>query len=281
MQGIALIILREVVEISLILSVILAATRGLAGRMPFILGGLAAGVAGAALIALFAENISALANGAGQEWMNASILLSAALMIGWTTVWMRVHGKDLSRQLRKMGEGIRQGEASFWALSGIIALTMFREGSEIVLFSYGMLASGIALQQLMLGALIGLVGGTLVGVMLYLGMVKFFTRHFFSVTSWLLTLLSAGMVAKAVQFLQTGDIIRWGSIPLWNSSTLLDESSGIGRVANVLIGYTAEPNLAQLLAYLATVGVIFFGIRITRLKAERKSVPHRLPLMQV
>jgi high-affinity iron transporter len=87
----AIIIFRETIEIAMILSVIFAATRGLAGRMLWIAGGLAAGLACAGLVAAFAETISDSLSGLGQEFFNALILFAAAIVIGSTVVWMRTH----------------------------------------------------------------------------------------------------------------------------------------------------------------------------------------------
>jgi high-affinity iron transporter len=275
MFGVSLFILREVFEIALILTVIMAATRSIAGRNRYILGGIAAGVAGAAAIALFTENISNMADGMGQEMMNAGILILAAVMIGWTAVWMRVHGRELSQQLKQVGSAIQAGEASFLTLSAIIALAVFREGAEMILFSFGAHASGTSWIDIALGSVIGLAGGMVIGALFYFGMIKLFARHFLSITSILLALLAAGMAAKGIAYLaMIGMVPEFGSM-LWDSSHILSDSSIGGESLGVLVGYTARPSGIQLVIYLATLAIIFAGFYLSqmRLNARKKQSP--------
>ncbi|HEV2039005.1 MAG TPA: iron permease, partial [Casimicrobiaceae bacterium] len=78
-----MLILREVLEASLIISVVYAATRGIPGRGRWVGLGVAAGVGGALLVAAFAGAIASAVSGIGQEVFNASVLLGAVVMIGW------------------------------------------------------------------------------------------------------------------------------------------------------------------------------------------------------
>ena len=93
-----LIVFREVLEAGLIVGIVLAATRGLAGRGTWIAGGIVGGVAGAAMIAAFAGAISDALSGAGQEVFNASVLASrpscsAGTISGWPGTVARWRGR--------------------------------------------------------------------------------------------------------------------------------------------------------------------------------------------
>jgi high-affinity iron transporter len=264
MLGTFIVIFREAFEIALILGVMLAATKGIKGRNRWTLIGACAGVAGAVLIALFAEKITSLAEGNGQEIMNGCIMLMAAAMIGWTVVWMKTHGRELSRKMKAVGQSIREGETPLYTLAIIIALAIFREGSEIVLFSYGLLAGGTSIASFIGGALLGALCGAGVGALIYFGLLKIFARHFFSVTSWLLTLISAGMTLQAVgMFAQAGYLPEWANRKLWDSSGLLSEGSWAGKTMQVLVGYSSHPSVLQLIAYLTTVAVIVAAMKLT------------------
>jgi high-affinity iron transporter len=48
------------------------------------------------------------------------------------------------------------GEKPFYMLSIVIALTVLRDGSEIVMFTYGILASGETILNIMIGTILGL-----------------------------------------------------------------------------------------------------------------------------
>ena len=101
MFAVALIFFREVLEAALVIGILAAATTGLPGRTRWILTGVGAGLAGAVITALFAERLASAAEGMGQELFNAAILFTAVLMLGWHTVWMSRHGKELDRFERR------------------------------------------------------------------------------------------------------------------------------------------------------------------------------------
>jgi len=144
MFGTALIVFREVLEAALIVGIVGAATRGIAGRGRFIAGGLALGVIGSLVVAGGAEAISKLAEGMGQELFNASILGIAVVMLAWHNIWMSVHGRELAADAKKIGGDIRAGAKALSVLLVVIAVAVLREGSETVLFLYGVAISGDA-----------------------------------------------------------------------------------------------------------------------------------------
>lgn len=258
----AVVLFREVLEIALILSVVLVATRGIPGRNHWAFIGLGAGIIGSALIAFFAEAISSAAEGMGQEIFNAIILLAAALMIGWTVVWMRTHGREIALRMKHVGAAMQTGEAPLYTLSIVVALAIFREGSEIVLFSYGLLASGTDIAHFLFGALTGLIGGIIIGVLFYYGMLKFLAKHFFNFTSALLVFLAAGMASQAVGYLSAAGYVPELGFPIWDTSAYLPDDSLVGETLKVLIGYTAQPSGIQLILYTVTVTVILISMRI-------------------
>jgi high-affinity iron transporter len=192
----AIILFRELFEIVLIVGIILAATRTLNGRKKWIIGGITAGVIGSALIAVFANSISEFAQGVGQEIFNACILLVAAIFIGWTVLWMSQHGKHMHAQFTQLSAQIHNKQTTFISLAVVIALAMWREGSEIVLFSYGMIASGQSYTDLALGALIGGISGATIGYATYRGLISLPYKYYLRTTSILLIFLVAGMLSQ-------------------------------------------------------------------------------------
>lgn len=256
MYGVSLFVLREVFEIALIVSVMLAATRGLTGRSPYLFGGFALGALGAAIIALFTQKISTMADGAGQEVLNAAILLTAAAMIGWTAVWMRVHGKELKERIKGAAN-----DKSMWIILFIIALAVFREGAEMVLFSFGAHAQGTSWREIFLGSAIGIVGGTVIGALFYAGMITLFARHFLSITSTLLAFLAAGLAAKGVYYLAMVGLVPEFGYKIWDTSTVIANDSILGESLGVLIGYNATPSGIELMVYVATLLLIFSGLK--------------------
>src|ERR1700689_1327479 len=99
-----IIVFREVMEAGLIVGIVLAATEGVAGRGRWIAGGIAAGVTGASLVAIFAAVLFNAFEGAGQEVFTAAILIFAVIMLTWHVGWMSHHGRSMAAELRKAGE---------------------------------------------------------------------------------------------------------------------------------------------------------------------------------
>jgi high-affinity iron transporter len=252
-----LIVFREVFEAGLIVGIVMAVTAGVPGRTLWIAGGVVAGVLGACLVALFTSGLSNLFGGSGQELFNAGILGFAVLMLTWHNVWMARHGRELVAELRAAGEAVVAGSKSLLALAIVVAIAVLREGSEVVLFLYGVAAAqGGASWSMVAGGFVGLILGSSVCLMTYLGLITIPARYLFGVTSALIALLAAGMAAQAVAFLEQADLVTALDETVWNTSWILSDSSFLGRALHTLIGYVDQPTAMQLVVYLATLGTI-------------------------
>ena len=257
MLATAIIVFREVLEAALIVGIVMAASRGVTRRGAWVGGGIAAGILGAMAVAGGAETIAAAAAGIGQEVFNAAILFAAVAMLGWHNIWMTRHGRELTRTANRLGAAVRAGTQPLWALAFAVGLAVLREGSEVVLFLYGIAAAGGGgVAAMALGGALGLAAGVAAGAALYFGLVRIPLRHLFSVTSWLVLLLAAGMASQAAAFLLQADLLPPLGSTLWDTSFLLSDQSLPGRVLHTLIGYTAQPAGIQLVFYLATLLVI-------------------------
>lgn len=257
----ALIVFREVLEASLVIGIACAATRGIPRRGAWVAFGIAAGTAGACIVAAFAEVIANLASGMGQELLNATILIAAVGMLGWHNVWMARHGKEMAQEMSALGKAVHAGMQPLYTLGTVIALAVLREGSEVVLFLYGLSAGGSTNAGMFAGSALGLAGGAALGFVLYFGLLRIPTKHFFTVTGWMILLLAAGMASQAARFLIQADWLpAWGS--LWDSSRIVAPDSVAGRILQALIGYDAHPSGMQLLFYLVTLTTIGVSMKL-------------------
>ncbi len=251
------IVFREVIEAGLIVGIVLAATQGVPRRSLWVTYGVGGGVLGACLVAAFAGELASLFEGSGQEIFNATILLLAVCMLTWHNVWMAGHGREMARAMKAVGVEVSAGQRSLAALAIVVGVAGLREGSEGVLFLYGIASQGGTSQSAMLlGGALGLVAGAGVSALMFLGLLQIPAGKLFSVTAWLITLLAAGMAAQAVLFLQQGGYLQFLQSTLWDTSWLLSQDSIGGRLLHTLIGYSDAPNGAQLIAYLATIAII-------------------------
>ena len=265
-----LLVFREVLEAALIVSVVAAATRSVVGRKRWIASGIALGILGAISVALFASQIAEAMSGMGQEWFNAGVLLAAVIMIGWHVVWMARHGRELATQMKSVGSDVSSGHRPMTALLIVIALAVLREGSEVVLFGYGLLAGGSDVVPLITGGVLGMLCGVALGYAMYAGLLKIPMRHFFTATNGLMVLLAAGLASSAAGYLVQADVVPALLDPVWDTSALLNDESFIGKTLHVLIGYTAAPTGMQLAFYGATVLVLLAGMRAFRPVENKK-----------
>jgi len=273
MLAIALLVFREVLEAALIVTIVAAATRGVVRRGLYIAGGIALGVIGATVVAGFAGALEEAMYGAGQSLFDAGVLLAAVLMIGWHVVWMSSHGRELAQQMQSVGHAVKAGSSSLAMLLAVVALAVLREGSEIVLFLYGMAAGGANSHDLVTGVPLGLAGGIAVGYALYAGLLRIPMRHFFSATNGMLVLLASGLASTAARFLLQADWLPALGAQLWNSSALLDNGSLLGQALHVLAGYEARPSGIQAVFYLSTLILLLAGMRWAPRLVARRALP--------
>src|SRR5262245_59104222 len=253
MLGALVIVFREVIEAGLIIGIVLAATRGVAGRGNWVAAGVVGGALGAGVVALFAEAIANAFEGSGQELLNAAVLAAAVVMLMWHTAWMARHGREMAAEMAAVGAAVTAGKRPMTALGVVVGLAVLREGSEVVLFLYGILAAGTSGSSLFVGGLLGLAVGAAFTALTYYGLVSIPARHIFAVTTVLIALLAAGMAAQAVQYLDAAGVINGLSRQLWDSSPWLPQDGIIGRMLHTLIGYTDRPTELQLIAYVVTL----------------------------
>jgi high-affinity iron transporter len=260
-----LIVFREVLEAGLIVGIVLAATEGVPGRARYITGGIACGAAGAVFLAGFAGALAAAFSGNGQELFTAGILIAATLMLGWHTVWMASHGREIAMQMKAVGRQVAAGERSLLAMAGVVGIAVLREGAEVVLFLYGIAAttrSGPL--PLLLGGVLGVFAGAAVSWVLYRGLVAIPLKRLFDVTGALVALLAAGMAGQAAATLAGADLIPAWGWQLWDTSWLLPDSSILGRGLHALAGYSDRPMGVQLVAYVATLLTLLVASRLLR-----------------
>jgi len=271
-----LIVFREVLEAGLIVGIVLAATKGVARRGLWVAYGVVGGVLGACVVAAFAGELSNMFAGSGQELFNATVLLLAVAMLTWHNVWMAGHGRAMAQDMKRVGAEVSAGDRTLAALAVVVGVAVLREGSEVVLFLYGIASQGGTTNAALLaGGALGLFAGACVTAAMYFGLLAIPAGKLFNVTAWLITLLAAGMAAQAVLFLQQAGYFQFWMSGLWDTSWILPQGGQsiiglIGQMLHTLVGYSDSPDGLQLAVYLATVAVI---VGLTRW--ERTNHPRR------
>ncbi|KWZ38851.1 FTR1 family iron permease [Burkholderia savannae] len=266
MGQILFIVWRESVEALLVVGILYAwlkngdddARRGLPYLWAGVLAGLLMAVGlGAALVG-FTEVLS----GDAQDYFQTAMVLIACVLIVQMVLWMKQHGRSLKRDMERSLQKSTQ-DANWWGVAVLVALAIAREGSETVIFLYGLGfgQSGHVDGGQMLAVLIGLGLAFLTFYVLQLGGKYFSWRHFFRVTEIMLLFLGAGLFQTGIDKLIDKEILPLGIAQLWDTSAILDDSSTFGSLVATLTGYRAHPSLTNLVAYAVYWAVVYLLLK--------------------
>jgi high-affinity iron transporter len=229
-------------------------------------GLLAAIALGAALVG-FTEELS----GDAQDYFQTAMVLVACVLIVQMVLWMKQHGRTMKRDMEASLQRSKQ-DANWWGVTVLVALAIAREGSETVIFLYGLGfgQSGHVDAMQYLAVAIGLGLAFLTFYLLQLGGKIFSWRLFFRVTEIMLLFLAAGLFETGVDKLIDKEILPVIVNQVWDSSRLLDDSSTFGSLVATLTGYRAHPAGMNLVAYAVYWAVVFTLMRVSKQRMARK-----------
>lgn len=265
----AVIVFREVLEAAILIGILAAATRDVPGRTRWLIGGVLAGLPAAGLVAVFTQRIANAVSGVGQEIFNAMVLGAAVVMLAWHNLWMSKHGASLAAEARGVGNQVREGRSERSVLLLVVGLAVLREGAETVLFLFGIASSETGASSMVVGGLAGLLGGVLTGYALYAGLLRIPPHQFFRITSILVLLIAAGMASQSTRFLIQADLLPSLASPLWDTSSIIAQSSITGALLHGFIGYEERPAGMQIVVYLIVLLSIALGMRyINRMQCQ-------------
>ena len=269
MLAIALIVFRETLEAALFVGIVAAATRGIAGRSRWLGLGVGAGIAGSLALAGMAGQIAHLAEGIGQDLLNAAILAIAFAMLAWHVVSASRYGMHAAGTAKQLGRALQQGGDTPWALIIAVALAVLREGAETVLFVTGFLAGDASADLskfygVLAGTVLGVAAGSAIGVALYIGLSRIPLRRLFSVTNTMVLLLAAAMASQLARVLIQAGVLPGLATPVWNTDQFVPMDSAAGTILHALVGFDARPAGMQMVFYAGSVILILIGMRMMR-----------------
>jgi high-affinity iron transporter len=260
-----IIFLREGVEASMIIAILLAYLNRIGRREHFrdvFIGvGAALVLATAGGVAVY-ETIRSYNGSRVQTIFETVTYLVAATVLTYMTFWMRKHARSLSKELRARTDAALDGGAR-WGLGLLAFQAVGREGLETVVFTLAIIFSTSAAGALT-GAVIGLAGALAIAFTIYRLGHKLNLARFFTVIGVLLMVFAAGLLADAVENMQQLGWLPVLDAPMWHSARLLSEESALGDVLHSFFGYSDAPTPLQLLiyvTYLAIVVVVYLGVR--------------------
>jgi high-affinity iron transporter len=249
-----IIVLREVLEAALVLSLLVSTSRLVALSCRGIIAGILLGLAGAVTVTLLMDAVSESFDGVGQEVLNV-------VLLGAIVVLLLVYAAGLYHHRVKDSGLVNSLLLVVSCL--VVAMAITREGMEIIIFMYGFSADPREMLPVLVGGAIGAGIGISLGMLIYYILINLPERIATIVPLLLLALVASGMASQAVVYLMQGGLIE-SQLPVWDTSGWVAETSVTGQLLYALLGYEATPTRMQLGAYGFTLLVYMLVIATAR-----------------
>lgn len=271
MLSAVIIILREVLEASLIISILLGISQKMVIGWQWMITAIGLGILGSGLLSYHFDIISEWFDGVGQEVSNACLLWVNVLLLVGVCTW-------LSRYFQRRGAQKTPRRVVVFFIS-IVGIAITREGAEI--FVYGSVFSDSleSFLPILIGGCIGAGIGASIGALIYHLLINLPERQWFRATLVTIMLIAAGMSSQVALNLTQADWMP-SQMPLWDTSSLLPETSILGQLLYATLGYEATPTTIQVGFYLATIVGMVVSVLFSRqskantgkLMAQKKKV---------
>jgi high-affinity iron transporter len=220
------------------------------------------GVMSAAVTSLFVAILLTLLGtsltGTQEAIFEGIMMWIAAGVLTWMILWMQTRASRIKQLITaEVSLASRVGKLPIFLVAFVAVL---REGIELALFlTASVFASSVA--QTLAGAVIGLALAAFTGWVLFRTTFRLNLKRFFQVTSVLLVIFAAGLVAHGTHEFNEVGLIPAIVEPVWDTNLLLDETSILGQILKTLFGYNGNPSLSEVISYLTYFTVLFFATR--------------------
>jgi high-affinity iron transporter len=237
--------LREGIEMSLIAGIVLAYLTQVGARRAHRWVWLGVGAAVAVSLGFLAvlNLLNAEFTGSTEQVFEGATMLLAAAFLTWMIFWMLRQARYLKSELQQAVQETLAAGGAAWGICLLVFFAVVREGVETALLLFAAPGEGK-----LLGSVIGLAAAIGIGVLIYAFGRRIDLRTFFKVTGVLLVLFAAGLVTHGVhEFVEAGAIN--GGPVIFDLSASLPDKDGPGAMLRSLLGYSADPTLVEVIAY--------------------------------
>ncbi|OUC15488.1 MAG: hypothetical protein B0A82_05940 [Alkalinema sp. CACIAM 70d] len=284
-----LITLREGVEAALVVGIVMAYLNK-AGKSQFnrwVYWGMGLGILTSLGIGIvFNGTLWALARSTqtyapvAKQFLEGGLGIVAIGLLSWMLVWMTQQAKFLKKGIEgELSSALQTANGAGWGIFGIIFFAVLREGFETVVFIAAQFQQGWLPVS---GAVLGLLGATLIGILLFKWGIQINLKQFFQVMGVFLLLIVGGLVIGALAHLDRGMGLLNGLLAptqslcltdpgqlngscflgpqVWNGQQVLPDRQFPGIVLKTLLGYRDRLYLGEMVAYLvflSTVGTYY------------------------
>jgi high-affinity iron transporter len=205
--GAGVVMLREGFEVSLIVGIVLAFLDRTNRRDGFgaVWAGAFLALAISAAVGATLFVVGGELEGSAEKIWEGAAMLTAATLLTWMIFWMRRQARTMKNELEGRVQKALAGGSAF-ALGAVAFVGVLREGVETSFLLFGAIEGS----RTAVAALSGFVGLTIaiaLGYAFYKGSSRLDLRRFFTVTSALLLLFAAWLLANGLHELAEGGVI--------------------------------------------------------------------------
>lgn len=248
-----LITFREVIEASLIVATVLGIlvklkqTKGI--KTVWIATAAAAGISIILLAigAILGLKFQELYTGRTEEIIEGVLMVTSAVFITWAVFFLHNYFSNYKvKLLQKVKDTVEKEEQK--GLFILVFTAVFREGFEIVLFLSTIYFSSNP-QEIFTGFTGGIIAGLLISFALFSATLKMPVYYAFRVSSILLILFAAGLLARGVhEFAEAGLVPEIGEFMI---AFLPSKSTFMGDMIKAVFGITQKMDAIQISLYTA------------------------------
>jgi high-affinity iron transporter len=244
---------RETFEVALIAGIVLSfLKRTKQSRHNIIVySGIGLAVAVSIVLALIINRVAGGFSGETEEIFEGVMMYLSVIFLSFMILWTikhKHHVKEIEEHVAAdLNANYKMG------LFFLIFVAVLREGIETVLFLRGIIVAYE--KDIIAFSLLGIVAAVAIAWALFKGMVRFNMKKFFNISSTLLILFAAGLLAHGTHELQEAGVLPVMVEHLWdiNPESIthpLHEKGVVGSVFKSLFGYNGNPSLMEVLSYL-------------------------------
>ncbi len=251
--------LREGLEAALIIGILLGALKKLnhTKYQTFIWFGTVLALVISMIVGVGLNFLGGSFEGKAEEIFEGLAMLIAAGILTWVILWMQTKAKSFNERLESDAEQaiLKDNKVALFFLAFVAVI---REGIELAIF---LTAAAIDSNQsqILIGAGLGLVAVIIIAFLFFRSLVRLDLSRFFQVTSIILILFAAGLVAHGIHEFNEAGIIPSAIDHVWDINYIIDEKSVTGELLKALFGYNGNPSLTEVISYVLYFIVFWVG----------------------
>lgn len=274
MLGNALIGLREGLEASLVVAILVAflVKTDRRSELPRVWIGVGLAVAVSIGVTLALTLTQQALTFEAQETLGGCLSIIAVGFVTWMIFWMRSHGRTLSTEIEgKLDSAISMGPL---AVVVVAALAVGREGLETAVFFFAAAQAAGETTGPLIGFLIGIAVAIALAYLIYRGALRINLGKFFTVTGFLLVFVAAGILAYGVHDLQEAGILPGLSTLAFDVSAAVPPDSWYGTLLKGVLNFSPQTTVLEAIVWVLYVAVVLtLFLRPARRPASSRNAP--------